>query len=283
MQGKKMLPWETQLGDIGETEIKSRLQRFSTVTKIERDVGIDFYCELIVNGVPSIPFYIQAKSSQHLNAQGGCSVKKSTVKYWLTRPHPVYIIFYDGKKDICYWKSIEEERYVLTEKFLNCESKTIYITFSPSNILYRDDNNKIFIKKLEEDYLSLLLFQGSPQFSGRGYVKRIPETPRTPNEYIRIKENARASLYSLIVHHLNIGESEEAIKYGEAVAIFDESHYNHFAWLGYLYKKKNEKAKAKINFEKAIDICKRDQKWERAEINKIISTLEYELNILQKK
>jgi len=75
MHGKKMLPWETQLGDIGETEIKSRLQRFSTVTKIERDVGIDFYCDLIVNGVPSIPFYIQAKSSQHLDSQCGCSIK----------------------------------------------------------------------------------------------------------------------------------------------------------------------------------------------------------------
>jgi hypothetical protein len=50
MHEKQLLPWETQLGDIGETEIKSRLQRFSTVTKIERDVGIDFYCELIING-----------------------------------------------------------------------------------------------------------------------------------------------------------------------------------------------------------------------------------------
>jgi len=91
MYEKKKLPGETQLGDTGETEIKSRLQRFSTVTKIERDVGIDFYCELIVDGFPTIPFYVQAKSSQHLDAQSGRSIKKSTIWYWLRRPHPVYI------------------------------------------------------------------------------------------------------------------------------------------------------------------------------------------------
>ncbi|RLG99119.1 hypothetical protein DRO38_08150 [Candidatus Bathyarchaeota archaeon] len=279
-----MLPWETQLGDIGETEIKSRLQRFSTVTKIERDVGIDFYCDLIVNGVPSIPFYIQAKSSQHLDSQCGCSIKKSTIKYWLMKPHPVYIIFYDEQKDICYWKSIEEDRYVLIEKFFKNESKTVYIALKPSNILYKNGNNQTFIRQLEKDYHSLLLFRGIPKFMGGGYIKTVPEAPRTLDEYIRIKENARASLYSLIVHHIIKGELEEAIKYAEAVAIFDESHYNHFAWLGYLYREKRENAKAKINFEKAINICKRDSKWKETEVGKkTISTLESKFNELPKK
>jgi len=284
MHEKKLLSWENQLGDIGESEIKSRLQRFSTVTKMERDVGIDFYCELVNNGIPTIPFYVQAKTSRHLDDKGGCSIKKRTIEYWLTRLHPVYIIFYDGQKDICYWKSIEEERYALIKKLKSTKSETIYVKFEPLNILKKNGNTQQFIRQLEKDYNSLLLSQGRPQFIGGGYVKRVPEPPRTSDEYIRIKNTARASLYSLIVHHINRGELEDAIKYAESVAIFDDSHYNHFAWLGYLYKKRGDIAKAKINFEKAIDICKRDPKWGETEIGKkTISVLESELNDLSKK
>lgn len=283
MSEKSILPWETQLGDIGETKIKSRLQRFSTVTKIERDVGLDFYCELIVNRIPSNPFYVQAKSSQHFDSQNGRSIDKSTIQSWLTKPHPVYVIFYDEQKDICYWKLIEEERYNFIEKFFRNESKTIYVRFDKSNILQKNDDNQAFKEKLIEDTHSLLLFQGTPRFIGNGYVKKVPETPRSPGEYIRIKENARASLYSLILNHIYNKEFDGAIKYSKAVALFDSSHYNHFAWLGFLYKEINEIGKAKINFEKAIDICKRDQKWERTEIDNIISTLEKEIDNLPKK
>ena len=61
-----MIPWERRLGDFGESEIKGRLQRFSSVTKIETDVGIDFYCELIINDIPTTPFYVQAKSTDQI-------------------------------------------------------------------------------------------------------------------------------------------------------------------------------------------------------------------------
>jgi len=284
MHEKQLLPWETQLGDIGETEIKSRLQRlFSTVTKIERDVGIDFYCELIINDIPAIPFYVQAKSSQHFDSKHGRSIKRNIICYWLSKPNPVYVIFYDEPNDMCYWKSIEEDRYQLTEKIFKDDSKSTYVQFSTLNILERSNNNQEFRKKLEEDYNSLSLFRGNPQFIGRSYVKKVPETPRTTDEYIRIKENARASLYSLIFHHIQTKEFNEAIKYSEVVAVFDNSHYNHFAWLGYLYKKKKEIEKARLNFKKAIDICKRDDKWEKKSINEIIKRLESEINDLSEK
>jgi len=281
MHENQLLSKNAQLGDIGETEIKSRLQRFSTVTKMETDVGIDFYCELCINNIPVTPFYVQAKSSQHFNSKHGRPINKTTISYWLLKSHPVYIIFYDKSNDICYWKSIEEDRYRLMENIsMNDGKKTIYIKFSNSNILQKNNNNE-FKDQLGKDSNNICLFRGSPRFIGNEYVKQPPPTPRTNYEYIKIKENARAALYSLIIHHMKKYEYDDAIKYSEAVALFDNSHYNHFAWLGYLYKERSMGEYARLNFKKAIDICNKDKKWKS--INKIIERLESEINDLQEK
>ena len=273
-----MIPWKTRIGDIGESVIKSRLQRFSSVTNIERDVGIDFYCELITNNIPLTPFYVQAKSTDQINKKGN-SIKKSTVQHWLSKPHPVYIIFYNDKSDLCYWESIEQERYTLSEKFFLDESKTITIKFDPMNVLDKS-NNQSFINKIVEDIHSLDLYKGTPQFIGSGYVKRLPKPPRTIGEYNKIKHRARASLHSLALYHNDKGEIDEIIMYYESIALFDKSHFNHFAWLGNAYKAKNQSDKALENYKIALDICKRDKKWERNSMNEIITGLEREISSL---
>ena len=54
--------WETLLGKASEHEIQHRLDYFSHTQKLENDVGIDFYCNLIENRVPTHEFYVQAKN-----------------------------------------------------------------------------------------------------------------------------------------------------------------------------------------------------------------------------
>jgi hypothetical protein len=73
------IPWKTRLGMIGETQVKTRLAYFSIPTKYEIDPGIDFYCELLENDSPSLPFYIQAKGTEHFDDNGGQSIRKSTL------------------------------------------------------------------------------------------------------------------------------------------------------------------------------------------------------------
>jgi len=270
-----LVPRATKTADIGESKVKAKLQYISTVSKIERDVGIDFYCELLIGNKPVIPFYVQVKSSKDFDKTNGRSIKKETILYWLTRPHPVYLIFYDQQSDICFWYSVEEHRYDLIGKLFETDSKTIYISVDRTDVLENGDNDA-FKERIEEDNYSLMTYRGMPQFKGREYVKRIPDLPRTDIEYSRIKENVRAGLYSLIYHHIKKGENDMAINLSEAVAIFDHSHYNHFAWLGYLYKEKGEFDNARKNFEKAIDILKRDTKWDRHQISEMVKRLQLE-------
>ena len=101
---------ETRLGDIGQLEIMKRLSYFSLVTKYDRDMGFDFYCELLMGNSPLMPFYVQSKGSEHFSDKWRAIIKKSTILYWLQQPFPILIIVYNEKTRDCYWTSIEDRR-----------------------------------------------------------------------------------------------------------------------------------------------------------------------------
>ena len=68
-------PWNSKLGNIGESEIKKRLSYFAQVTKDENDVGIDFICQLCVNDIPSGKYFlIQAKKERNISMNIGGKV-----------------------------------------------------------------------------------------------------------------------------------------------------------------------------------------------------------------
>lgn len=270
------IPWNQKIGDIGESEIEARLRRVSAATKISRDVGIDFFCELLIDEKPLLPFYVQAKSAAHWDSNQGRSIDKGTIVFWLSKPYPVYVLFYDDKCDICYWYPVEAHRYELIGKLFSTESESIYISFSRNNIFDKGENIE-FKDQLHNDYQSLMAFQGNPQFGGTSYVKSVPPPPRSDLEYERAKLNARASLYSLIQLHLINKEADTARDFAEAVAKFDKSHHTHFVWLGYLYKEKGIKNLAIDNFRKAIDICQKDDKLEQDLKNTWITAYETEI------
>lgn len=270
------LPWEARLGDIGESEINTRLSYFSTPTKYGRDLGIDFYCELLKNGSPSTPFYIQAKGTEHFDNNWGRSIKKSTIVYWLLQPFPVFLVAYDANNQNCYWMSIEDYRYNLIEKMSKTSTDTLYLQMNRSHILEKGRNDE-FVRKIKEDLNSIELFLGRPQFEGEGYVRAVPKPPRTNLEVLRTKENIRQSMYSLVVHHLQRNEPKEAYLFCDFLTKFDHSHYNHFVWFGQLNKAFGRKEDAKRSFEEALKICERDKKWPRQSMEKIITEIKKEI------
>ena len=221
--------WEARLGDIAEAEITKRLTYFSKVTKISKDVGIDFYCELLLNDSPSLPFYIQAKGTEHFDDSWGQNIKKSTIQYWLQQNFPVFLIVYDENDGNCYYMSIEENRYSLIEKLYDAKTNTVYFNLDRSYSLEVGKNrNEEFIKKIKEAYYSIELFRGHPTLIGNGYVKQIPKPPRSKIELIRIKENIRISLYSLVQYYMSKKALEDARLICEFLGEFDKWHYNHF-------------------------------------------------------
>jgi len=277
MYSRPKVPWNNRLGEIGETEIRSRLSYFSIPVKYSFDVGIDFYCELLENSYPSISFYVQAKGTEHFDDNWGKSIKKSTITYWLDKLYPVYLIVYFENDDICYWISIEEKRYFLLEK-MNSNKDTIYIKIDKSHILEKGkDKNTDFINKIRDDLVSIGLWQGRPIPKGHEYVKRMPGPPRSKIELIRSKAHLRMNISSLIMHYININDLKNAYICCDFLTKFDKNHYNHFVWFGQINKKLGKKEEAIKSYKEALEICKRDKKWPRDSMNKLISQIEKEM------
>ena len=272
------VPWETRLADSAELEIWSRLTSFSIPNRYYRDVGIDFYCELLEDGSPSIPFYIQAKGTQHFDDNWGKAIKKTTITYWLQQRFPVFLVLYDQNTGNCYWMSIEDHRYILYEKMLKTKSKTIYLRMDRSHILEKGkDKNDELITKIKDDLASIELFWGRPQFKGEGYVKTVPSPPRSSLELLRIKDNVRKYLYSIIIHYLQHGDLKSAYTPCAFLTEFDKSHYNHFFWFGVINKLLGNDEQAKRSFEEALKICERDKTWPRESMEKIIALIKTEI------
>jgi len=277
------VPWETILGDVGELEIRKRLSYFSIPTKYTKDVGIDLYCELLEDGSPTIPFYVQAKGTEHFDDNWGAGVKKSTIIYWLLRPFPVFLILYDENAGNCYWMSIEDYRYSLFRKISKTDSKTVYLKIEKSNILEKGKGkNDEFVKKIKEDLNSVRLFQGQPPFKGEGYVRLVPDPPRSDIELQRTRETLRAGLYSLLIHYFFLRKDlKNAYLLGEFLTRFDKSHYNHFVWFGQINKALGKNLEAKRSFEKALRICEGDPNWPKDSMKHIIARIRTEIDSLR--
>jgi hypothetical protein len=276
------VPWTTKLGDIGEAEIKARLSYFCNVTKLENDVGIDFYCELLEQGTPSSPFYVQAKGTQHFDASWGQGVPKSTIGYWLSQSHPVMLIVFDENTQTCYWMSIERQRYKLLPQ-MSSSSQTLRISLDRSQVLERGaESNEAFITQIRAGQGSIMLWTGYPQLKGQDYVKELPDAPRSATELARVKENIRIASYSLVRYYT--GSSFEWAKAGELcefLAKFDKSHYNHFVWLAQIKEVQGDRPAALLNWKEALSICERDKTWPKESMDSLKEAIKKEIERIE--
>jgi len=161
------------------------------------------------------------------------SIKKSTILYWLLKPNPVFLVVYDEPNAICYWMSIEDTRYKLI-KMAKTDGKTTSLILDRTHTLEQGKNkNSEFIQKIKDKKRSIALFLGQATFKEEGYVKQLPDTPRNQMELIRVRENLRVNLYSLVIYYFNKNNLKTAYFYCEFLAKFDPTgYYNHSVWLG---------------------------------------------------
>jgi len=272
--------WAQRLGRVGEKEIESRLSYFSKTSRDEVDIGIDFQCELLEDDSPTLPFFVQAKGTEHFDDGWSGGIKKSTLLYWLLKNYPVFIIVYDDKSENCYWMSVEDQRYHLLQKISEKETKTVQVKLDKSHILERGKNrNQEFIQKVKDDLHSIRLFFGRPEPKGEGYVKKMPDPPRSVSEHVLIKENVRMGLYSLIQHYLQKSDRKNAHLCCHFLSEFDKSHYNHFVWLGQINRSIGNYKEATSNFTEALRICQGDKKWPEDSMKRIIEFIKGEMEI----
>ena len=279
---KPKVPWTTRLGTIGEAQVKARLAYFSIATKYDTDPGIDLYCQLLENDSALLPLYVQAKGTEHFDDDWGQSIPKPTLVYWLHQSSPVFLMVYDEVQGLCHWMSIEELRYRLIEQIFATDSATVYVRMDRTHVLaLAQDLNQGFIDRIKEDTTLVQLFRGQAVFRGDGYVKQLPSPPRSELELVRIKENVRAGLYSLVQHSITTQDITTAKLYCEFLVDFDTDHYNHFVWLGQINLSIGNRPAAGARFRRALEICEADKVWPRESLQPIIDAIKEELRKLE--
>jgi tetratricopeptide (TPR) repeat protein len=272
--------WKQRLGNIAEENALAGLSCFSNPMKHPTDIGIDFSCELLEQDQPTITFYVQAKGTEEFDENWGRAIEKSTVRYWLTRLFPVYLVVFDPKEKQCYWKSIEEIRYWLLDK-MKSESNTIYIKVDRSHILQEGkDQNTEFIEKIKEDFLLVQTWLGHAYLKGEGYVKRMPNPPRSELELARFKANTRTNLDALVIHYLAVNDLDSAYTCLEFLTKFDKSHYDHFQLFGSLNQLLGKIEIAREALSEALAICERDKTWPRESMQSIKDAIRKQISTL---
>jgi HEAT repeat protein len=102
------------VGDEGEDLARFILRGIALVNPREKDVGLDFHCELRENR--AFAFWVQAKGSERLNYTSdtvtSLPVDRHTIEdYWLAKAHPVFILLSDTRKVRTFFLPVTNETY----------------------------------------------------------------------------------------------------------------------------------------------------------------------------
>lgn len=167
------LPKRTKSQKIGQSAadlFSAVFTEFCNVIPVpqERDLGIDFICELIHGEYPTgMSFNVQCKGKEEITLQGDkiqVQIKVPTLNYWLIQDKPTFIIVVDCQNNIFYWSfpeefldSIEDTEWknnekisipVLRNNILNNDMKELPIeliskiaTYTPNKIKYGENFN----------------------------------------------------------------------------------------------------------------------------------------------
>lgn len=276
------IPRFRRTGKGGEHEIASVLGYFANIMSPEHDVGFDFLCELLENNQPSGNFFwVQAKTTEKFDENWTQRVDKKTITLWLKQFYPVFIILYEKSSDTVYWASVEEKRKEWEPK-LGDKRKTVEVLVDRSYKLQKNNENLEFKKIVKRDIILANAVHGVPHMMGEGYVRSIPILQLSEVARRNIRHRIRLGFNYLIGDYWLRSNPEEAYNLGKLLASFDKHHYDHFLVLARLCHQLGLDDEARDNYDSAIEVCKRDEEWNKRKkptdvsIEEIIASIEKE-------
>jgi tetratricopeptide (TPR) repeat protein len=283
------IPKFRRIGQSGQLEVASLLSNFANVMIPEYDVGLDFFCELIENDTPSgVLFWVQAKATKDFGSFWCERIDKKTIRLWLKRTSPVFIIVLERSSGLFYWASVHDNREQwLTE--LDNREETINVRVERLQQLERFGENLDFVKKIRHDTILVNAVHGIPSMIGDGYVRSIPVLRLSNAARESVRQRVRLGFDYLIGDSWLKSNLQEAYQLGKLLASFDTGHYDHFVFLARVCRQLAKTEEAKTYYRQAIEVCKSDPNWNKLKtktdpfIEEIIENLENELNSVEDK
>jgi hypothetical protein len=132
-------------GSRGEAFISFLLSNFCLVRPVANgtDVGVDLYCEALIDGVPHSHFWVQVKSSSE-KTEIKKKLRIKDLEYWSRQPIPVFIFLVHVNDELSASK-FKINIINLTEKLI----QTPYVKPSVKYKVYSSDYTILSTKELE--------------------------------------------------------------------------------------------------------------------------------------
>jgi len=262
----------TMQGNYGELLVSHILSRFCLVRPVvgNTDIGVDLYCESIIDSKPFLHFWVQVKTyKDFLNEPGEVSVsfKKSSLQYWNRQPVPVLAFLVPSgwpPRKIDYINVVDITFDLLEHGINNKDTKSQTLKSKPQLALCVSDD-----KKLNEQ-LNRMLIDHLPMAVSAIYAEKgfVCEAPKPKEEYTKyfaghflsrnidlIGKRMRHAVTFGIMQYISNGNDVNGIPkifLAALEAMHDDDHYEVHESLGMVYHQKNENNKALASFQKAI-------------------------------
>jgi len=258
-------------GNYGEHLVAQILSRSCFVRPVvgNTDVGVDLYCESIIEGKTFLHFWVQVKTSKNIpNRQEEFKFpfKTSSLEYWAKQPVPVLALLVPLEwppENINVIHVIDITFGILEHGIKKDQAEQSFETIPHLTLPLTDE------KKLSDQLYNLLLHHlpmtVSAIFAEKGFLY---PAPKPTEEYTKFFSSRYISRYidkiGMRIHHSVSFGVMQYIDAGNDInklpkiivaglkAISDDPHYEVSEALGVLYQARKDFIKAKSYYEKAI-------------------------------
>lgn len=258
-------------GNYGEHLVAQILSRSCLVRPVvgHTDVGVDLYCESIIDGKPFLHFWGQVKSSESFPNDAvrvPCSFAVSALQYWANQPVPVlgFLVPMKWPPEEIHYIHVADITFDILEYGITDSQQTQTLTSKPELILPISNTAELTIKlrSLLLDHIPMIV---SAMYAEKGFIYPAPK-PR--EEYVRyfaahflsrympqIELRLRHAVTFGVMQYINAGHRLDNLPKTLVAALEtlkDDLHYEVHETLGMVSQARGDFDSARAFYEKSI-------------------------------
>jgi hypothetical protein len=265
-------------GNYGEHLVAHILSEFCFVRPVvgHTDIGVDLYCESIIDGIPFLHFWVQVKSSEHIpneETQVKFKFDTSSLEYWEKQPVPVLSLLVPIKwpPEKIAFIHVVDITFSILEKGIN-KGKSQILKSLPDYALPITDSKQLSSKlnKLLVEHMPITI---SAMYAREGFIYAAPKPKEEHTKYYaghfisryipKIEERTRQAVTFGIMQYLDDKGDINKLPKRLVSALRElkrDEHYEVHEALGLLNEAEGKLTKAKSCYQRAIKSIMGDPK-----------------------
>lgn len=258
-------------GNYGEHLVAQILSRSCFVRPVvgHTDIGIDLYCESIIDSNPFLHFFAQVKSSKDFTneaAQISCPFPVSALQYWARQPVPVlgFLVPTQWPPENIHYIHVVDITFEILESGLAVDQKTQTLKSNPELILPISDQQKLLqaLQSLLIDHMPMVV---SAMYAEKGFIYPAPKPHAEDVSYFaghflsryipKIELATRRAVTFGIMQYINAGRRVEDLPkflLSALETLKDDLHFDVQEALGLVNQSGGNLKDAKVHYENAI-------------------------------